>query len=100
MGPRFKQFKTDVLDYPVRWSKWLAASDDSDTVASATFTVPANLTKGAVSNDATSCVVWLGPSTDADGTVYQITCQIVTTLGRTASTDFEVILIPRPTPGA
>ena len=67
----------DVLDYKINWATWL----DSDTLSSATWTVPSGITKDSQSNTTTTATIWL--SSGAAGQTYEITCRGVTAGGRT-----------------
>jgi len=67
----------EVLDFRIDWSDWLAG----DTISSATWTVPAGLTKDSEARDDSSTTV--GLSGGADETDYRIVCVITTAAGRT-----------------
>lgn len=67
----------DVLDFTMDFAAALGA----DTIATVTWTVPADLSKGAETNSTTAATVWL--SAGAAGTDYSITCRITTAGGRT-----------------
>jgi hypothetical protein len=68
-----------VKDYKWDWSDWL----DGDTIATHTVTAEDGITKdsSSITDDSTSVTVWISGGTA--GSEYQITCQIVTTGGRT-----------------
>jgi len=66
-----------VLDYRIDWSTWLGA----DTISIVTWSVPTGITKVSSSNDSTSATIWLSGGTA--GTIYEVTCRIVTAGGRT-----------------
>lgn len=66
-----------VLDYAVDWSAWLG----TDTIATATWTVPTGLTKASDSATTTVATVWLSGGTV--GTEYSVNCRITTAGGRT-----------------
>jgi hypothetical protein len=69
-----------VLDYTFDWTAWLA--DIADAITTHTITVPTGITKNSSSvTGGNKVVAWI--SGGAAGTTYQITCQIVTTGGRT-----------------
>lgn len=77
-----------VLDFEFDWGTgkdrrvppWL---EDDETIATATVTVPAGLTKedAEVSDDGKSVIVWLSGGTA--GTSCGVVCHIVTTQSRT-----------------
>lgn len=67
----------EELDFRIDWSAWLAG----DTITSATWTVPAGLTKGTEARDDSTTTVWLSGGTD--NTDYKIGCRIETAAGRT-----------------
>lgn len=67
---------SDVLDYSIDWSSALGA----DTISSVTWTVPSGLAMESQSNTTTAATIWL--SGGAAGTVYEVTCRIVTAGGR------------------
>jgi hypothetical protein len=71
----------DVLDYALDWSDQLALTSPSDTISSATWTVPAGLTAGAQFVVGGLATIWL--SGGVAGTDYTITCRIVTAGART-----------------
>lgn len=67
-----------TLDYGFDWQDegWLG----SDTIVSATWTVPAGLTKVSETNTTTTATVWLsGGAVQSD---YTVTCRITTAGGR------------------
>lgn len=87
-----------VLDWKFDWkalangsgdSNWL---DTSETIASATVTVASGLTKDSdsITDTNTSVTVWLSGGTE--GTIYNVTCQIVTSDGRTAERSIKVLI--------
>ncbi len=80
----------DVLDYLWNWSYWLPAGD---SIASSSFTADSGITievSPAASHTTSSSTVWLGGGT-ADQT-YSVTCQVVTTGGRTAQWSTTVVV--------
>lgn len=71
----------DVAWYKFDWSQFL---DAGDTIASATVTVDANVTKVTSASTASSVSVQL--SGGASGTSSVVTCVVVTALGNTFET--------------
>lgn len=95
------QFQKDpnaVLDYKFDWaaqtngsgsSDWLASGE---TIASYTVTAETGLTKvsDSVTDSNTSVTVWLsGGTTD---TVYDVTCHIVTSVGREDDRTMKIVV--------
>ena len=73
----FKKDPDAVRPFRFDWSKYLAPT--GDTIASATVTVEAGLTKDSQSNTTTTVTVWLsGGSAD---TTYTVACEITTAAG-------------------
>jgi hypothetical protein len=73
---------------------WLAA--EVDTIASATWTVPAGLTQEtspAPSHDDEKCTVWLSAGTP--GETYTVTSHITTAGGRIDERSFPISIIER-----
>jgi len=68
----------EVLDYSIDWSAQMAA--DGDTIASAEWIVPAELTKGAEVVTGNIVTVWLSGGTAARS--HFVTSRITTTAGR------------------
>lgn len=67
------------LDYSIDWGSlgWLVGGD---TLATATWTVPAGITKVSETNTTTTATVWLsGGTVDTD---YDVVCHVVTGAGR------------------
>jgi hypothetical protein len=73
----FKKDPQAKLDYAIDWGRWLAPSD---SITTATWTVPAGITKTAESVDGTKAVIWLSGGTV--GQTYSVTCHVVTAEGR------------------
>jgi hypothetical protein len=65
-----KKSATDVIDYQVDYTNWLA---DGDTLASAVVTVPAGITLVSSANDTTAVTARLSGGTD--GERYEVPCQ-------------------------
>lgn len=67
------------LDYSIDWGSlgWLVGGD---TLASATWTVPAGLTKVTETNTTTTATVWLSGGTAGED--YDVVCHVVTVAGR------------------
>jgi hypothetical protein len=74
-----------ALDYTVDWKLWLVPRD---TISSVAWTVGAGLTNAAAAKTTTSATIWLTGGTA--GTSYDVTCEIVTTQGRTDDRTFRV----------
>jgi len=77
MPRRFIKDPQAHLDYQVDWEEWL----DSDTILTAEWSVPADLTLVAQSSTATVATVWLSGGTA--GMDHSATCTITTAAGRT-----------------
>lgn len=77
-----------TLDYGFEWNaagdSWLAG----DSISSATWTVPAGLTKAAEAVTGSVTTVWLAGGTS--GAKYQVSCTIVTGAGRQETRTFEI----------
>lgn len=73
---RYTKDPDALLDYGHDWAPWLGA----DTIGTATWTVPAGLTKEAESHTTTTATVWVSGGTV--GATYQVTCHITTAGGR------------------
>ncbi len=74
----------DVLDFALDWSEQLEADgtvEVPDTITTATWTVPAGLTKNSQVEEDGLVTVWL--SGGEAGSRYDIGCRIVTGGGRT-----------------
>lgn len=69
----------EVLDYDIDWSDQM--TDDTDTISSSTWTVPAGITKDSDSETTTRTKVWLSGGTA--GETYSLLNRIVTAGGRT-----------------
>lgn len=68
---------TDTLLYTVDWVEWLA---DGDSIASASFTVPAGMTKLSQTHTTTQSKVLISGGTI--GITYVVSCSIVTTVSQ------------------
>lgn len=80
LKPYFTKDPAAVLDYTIDWDAddWLG----TDTVSTATWTVPAGLTQPtSATNTSTTTTVWLGSG--VEGQDYDVACKIVTAGGRT-----------------
>lgn len=76
--PVFKKDPSAVLDYAFDWSDWLATGE---TISTATWTVPAGITKTDQDETTTTAVIWLsGGTADTD---YNVACAVTTSDGRT-----------------
>ncbi len=67
----------DVLDYTLDWSGHLPGSD---TIATATWVVPAGLVQDSTSNTGKQSTIWL--SGGVAGQIYTISCRVITSVGR------------------
>lgn len=76
-----------VLDYSWDWQHWL---DEGESIATATVTAPAGITRDSETFNDTSVTVWLSGGTANE--VYAVTCQI-TTDSVPARTDERSIII-------
>jgi hypothetical protein len=71
----FPKYADEVFDYGCDWQL-----PPGDTIVTSTWEVPAGLTKGADTFDATSTTVWLSGGTP--GTAYDVFNHVVTADGR------------------
>lgn len=78
----------DILFYTFDFSEWLASGD---SVASATWTVPAGVTQVTSSTTSTTALVKISGGTV--GTNYTITCSMVTTVSTETKTETFVLRI-------
>src|SRR4051812_24378985 len=69
----------EVVDYDLSWSDQM--TEDTDTITSSTWTVPAGITKNSSSNTTTVTKVWLQGGTA--GETYTLLNRVVTAGGRT-----------------
>lgn len=84
--PTYAKDPTEELDYSVDWSEWVP---ERDTLATATWSVPADLTQPKPpSQDGSKVTVWLAGG--EVGQTYPVVCRIVTTAGRKAERTFYV----------
>ena len=67
-----------VLDYAYDWSSWLATGE---TISSHTVVAPSGLTVDSSSESNGVVTAWLSGGTT--GTIYNVSCKIVTSAGRT-----------------
>lgn len=74
-----------VLDYAFNWTAWLAAGE---TITSHTITADPGITVNSHTESGGTVTAWLAGG--AVGTVYCITCEIVTSGGRTDDRSIEV----------
>ena len=84
MTTSYQKAATDVLDYAIDWTAWLAG----DTISTSTWTVPTGITKASDSHTTTVCTAFLSGGTA--GITYLITNAIVTAAGRTVQRSFYV----------
>lgn len=78
-----------VLDYTFDWSAWLG----TDTILTATWTVPAGLTKTADTKTGTTTTAWLGGG--KPGATYLVRCLITTTDGKSETRTMEIRVVKR-----
>lgn len=76
--PTFTKDPSATLDYTFNWAAWLASGD---TLQSASATADTGLTVDSTSIVGQTVVVWV--SGGEAGASYRLTCQVVTTGGRT-----------------
>lgn len=79
----------DTLDYTLNCIAWLV----TDTILTATWTVPTGITKASESRTTTTASVWLANPVHQNN--YIIQCKIVTAGGRTKNFSFMVKTTPR-----
>jgi hypothetical protein len=82
----FVKDPNSVLDFKVNWADWL---QESETIATSNFTVPAGLTRDSQNNTTTTATVWLSGGTGG-GTVYKVVNRITTNQGRTEDRTLEI----------
>lgn len=73
-----------TLDYAADWSGWLG----TDTIVSAQWTVPSDITITQQSTTTTVSTVWV--SGGISGNSYDCTCRITTSTGRTCDRTFRL----------
>ncbi len=73
---RFLKDPNAELDYTWDWSAWLG----TDVIEDIAVTTPAGMTEVSEANNDTAVTVWLSGGTS--GTIYEVTCQIMTLAGR------------------
>ncbi len=88
MGNSFDKDPDAVLDYYIDWSEWL---DETDSVASSTWTVPDGISADTNAYTATRTEIWLSGGTA--GEWYHLTNHITTTDGR--EDDRTIIIVCR-----
>lgn len=84
---KFQKRSTAILDYQINWATWLG----TDTIATATWTVPTGLTKSSQSNTTTTATAWL--SAGVVGQTYDVVNTITTAAGRTDYRTIQIIVI-------
>jgi hypothetical protein len=88
--PSFNKDPSAVLDYYIDWTDWLAASE---TILTATWTVPAGITKDSQTLSSPLVGIWLSGGTA--GTNYLISCKVVTNQVRTDERSMMIIVRDR-----
>lgn len=81
----FVKDPSEVLDYDVDWSNWLATGE---TISTSSFVVTAGITIDSDTNDSTIAKVWLSSGTA--GNSYTVTNTITTSASRTAERSFVI----------
>ena len=84
---KFQKRSTAILDYQINWATWLG----TDTIATATWTVPTGLTKSSQANTTTTATAWL--SGGVVGQTYDVVNTITTAAGRTDYRTVQIIVI-------
>lgn len=79
---------SDVLDYEVDWSSWLATGDEIVSVTNTITGDDSALVIDTESNTTSAATVWLSGGTV--GRTYTVTCRIITAGGRTAERDVRI----------
>lgn len=87
---KFEKDVQAVLDFGFDWSQWLSVGE---TISTATVTVPTGITKDSQSNTTDTVTVWLSGGTA--GIWYDVTCKIVTSVGRTDRRTIQVLVTSR-----
>lgn len=70
-----------VVPFGFDWTDWLSEISSSETIATATWTVPAGLTKDSDGLDAAAVVASAVLSGGTDGQDYLVGCRITTSSG-------------------
>ena len=78
MPSKFIKDPSAVLDYVFDWSAWLTTGE---TISTHTVTVTTGITVASSAISGGNVIAWLSGGTD--GTVYYVTCRIVTSASRT-----------------
>jgi hypothetical protein len=81
---------SDILDYEWDWSDWL---ETSETIVSASWTVPTGITQTDTDVGSTTATLWLSGGTA--GTTYEVACKIVTSMDRTAERSCRILVEDR-----
>lgn len=87
----FKKDPNAVLDYTVDWTAYLAPI--VDTIATATWIVPATLTKVSDTHSSTTATAFISGGTA--GTTETVTCRITTAGGRTDDRSITLNIVER-----
>ena len=90
MTQSYVKYPTDVTDFPINWSLWLA-SKSNDTIKTVTWVVPTGLTKTDSTLLSSVATIWL--SGGVAGTTYDVVCRITTNGGREQDFVFLVEVI-------
>lgn len=84
----FKDHKKDpdaTLDWIFDWNLWLG---DFETITEATFIVDPGITVNSANSTQKTATVWLAGGTE--GQVYNVTCRVTTSEGRTDDRSFTL----------
>ena len=91
MASTFTKDPDAVLDYAFDWAtNWLATGE---TISSETVTASTGLTVVSTTENAGTVTTWLSGGTAS--TAYTVTCQIVTSAGRTDDRSIIVVVQER-----
>jgi hypothetical protein len=78
-----------VLDYTIDWTEWLG----TDTIVAVTWTVPAGISNsGTVRSNYTATIFLSGGTVNTN---YVITCQVITSGGRTDERSIQINVVDR-----
>lgn len=84
-----------TLPFGLDWSRWLA-NEDGDSITSATWTVPAGLTKVSDNVDGGKTIIWLSGGVEDE--TYELLCHIVTAGGRQEDETLDILVQSRGWP--
>lgn len=81
----FTKQSTELLDYKLDFSEWLAGGD---TISSTDETIPDGLTLDKKVTDSTMVTLFIKGGTD--GETYKVTSKVTTTSGLIKEVDFQI----------